>query len=832
MTNRLYAAFDPSALGAKLDLSQSNTIVTVAETADINRTARALYGKSSGTWSAQFMIWGTGTLAGNSSVGLVDSTASLATYVGGDAHGVGLRLGDGKVKSNGADVATFTPGKVGDIIVIELTFDGSGNAQITLSLNNDVVTTQTMPPGTYHLAASLGGAQAGDLQCLLNAGQRGFEGAGASGGWYTVQALLDSVYLASGEYLTAPTDDPPSTPFDSTVLAAQSFAVLRQLNFDIQGGGAVTPATATLEIANTPISKDNPAGMYDAVLTAEMIDRPVVLQELASEDAAYSTATGAGNFVISEIDTQDENVLRITLKDSIALLDLPLQNHLILPNAEANAVNQPWPFVLGAARTVPLTLIDEKNDVYAVSDVPVVGFGLVRDKGDPFDPNASPPDYTINAARTQITLGSQAQGIVTGDFSSIGGGALPTAATDIFGGAGNPFTGVVNATPTGWTYGWASGGAGKLLSGNRVAFDATHQSLKLATAATMLATRSYRVTLTLVGASGGTTNGTASMVVGIKRGQVGSYVWSIPAVPGTYSTVITNSGADLEPILTATDSAVPGGAVNSVVIKDFSLLQIADTYKPDAILPITLADFVDAIMAKVNRNGVAIPFSRADAEAIDAETGFAGIGYAAIGATTARKALGMALASYCACAWMDSTGTLRFTRLAIPEEKTATLSLDSSDFLGDMAYKADPLDNLKTQVGYRYNWAILKDSDFVTDFIDVPSSYRRALSRQCQAIAATAVNLSPSYAHAVFAEPFWSLLDNQQDAQALADYFGRIGAKKRGGYTVDLPRGTVTPGQIVNITHTRYGLAAGKNLQVHTINERQLDLIDTVTFWG
>jgi len=820
MTNRLYSAFDPSALGAGLDLSQSNTIITVNQTTTISRTARALYGKSAGSLYAEFMVWGPGTLAGYASVGVVDASASLTTYVGGDSHGCGYRIGDGKIYVNNASVATVAVGKVGDIVGVGLTFDGSGNGSVTFSLNGTMLSTQSLSPGTYFLAASIGGAQAGDMQCLLNTGSRGFEF--GAGGWYIVPPLLNSLYLGSSEYLTGTADDPASTPFDSTIVDGQQFAVLRQLNFAIQGGGAVTPATASLEIAN-------PQGQYDTVLTAEMIDRPVILQELASESSAYSTATGAGNFVIAGIQAQNESTLQISLKDSIAILDLPLQDHLILPNAEGNAVNQPWQFVLGSARNVPLTLLDARAYTYAVSDVPVVGFGLVRDKGDPFDPNASPPDYTIDVTRTKITLGSQAQGLVTGDFSSIGGGAIPTPANDIFAGKGKPFAGTVGSTPTGWAQGW-TGGAAALASGGNVQIDNTHKSLKLATAATMLSHRSYRVTLTLVGASGTTTNGTKGVRVGIKVAQGGQYIWQIPPVAGTYSTVITNQGADFEPVLTATDDATP--VTPNVVLRDYSLLQIADTYTPDAILPIKLADFVAAIMQKVNRNGVAIPYSRADCEAIDAATGYAGIGYAAISATTARDALSAALASYCACAWMDATGTLRFTRLAVPEDLVATVSLDTSDFLSDMQYLQDDLPGLTSQVGYRYNWQIFTDSDFVTDFIDVPASTRAAFKRQCQGVAATAANFSPCYAHAVFADPYWSLLDRQQDAQALADYFGRIGSRQRGTYQVDLPRGTVSLGQIASVTHTRYGLTAGRNLQVLKISERQLDEIDTVTFWG
>jgi hypothetical protein len=835
MTSRIYSAFDPAALGQGLDLSQTNTILAVAETTDVNRCARALYGKSSGTWNAEFMIWGDGTLAGYASVGLVDAQASMAKYVGGDAHGWGYRWGDGKMRNNDADLATVAVGKAGDVVGLSLTFDSSGNGTAIWTLGTATLYTQALPPGTYFLAATVAGVQASALQCFLNCGQRGFEYGDGAGGWYIVQPLLDSIYIASAEYITAPTDDPSSTPFDSTIVDGQSFAVLRQLNFMMQGGTSVVPAVATLEIAN-------PGGQYDPMIPGQIENRPIVLQELDSEDAAYSTAAPVGNFIVTKVAAADENKLQLTVKDAIALLDAPLQNHLILPNAEANAVNQPWQFLLGAARNVSLILIDAKKNTYAVSDVPVVGFGYVRDMGDPFDPNASPPDYTIGAGRTTITTGSQAQGIVTGDFSSIGGGTLPTSATDIFGSAGNPFTGTAGSVPTGWTYlsGWGTGAPViRTGGGGIVQFQPGLNSLKLSASNTMLAGRSYRLTITIEPAdwnhpySDTTQPSDTLKQIALVRGKTAGLtdaLWMIPVIPGTYSTVITNTGASFTPIFAVRD----GGTFTTpyVNISKLSLLEIADTYVPSNILPITLADFVDAIMAKLRKIGVAIPYSRADLEAIDEETGFAGIGYAAIGQVTARQALDMALASYCACAWMDSTGTLRFTRLAIPEEKTADIIIDSSDFLSDISPGVDPLPGLTTQVGYRYNWTVLKDSDFVTDFIDVPSSVRRAMSRQCQGIASTAAPLAPAYAQAVFQNPFWSLLDRREDAQALADYFGRIGAKLRRPYTVDLPAGIAQLGKIAFVPYKRFGLSGGRNLQIQRISERKLDEIETVTFWG
>lgn len=829
MTNRIYSAFDPSALGAGLDLSATNTILTVAETTDIYRTARALYGKSSGTWSAEFMVWGEGTLAGYASVGLVDAMASLETYVGGDSHGVGYRIGDGKIYIGGASVDTVVVGVPGDIVCINLTFASDGTGTVVFKLNTVPISTQTLAAGTYYLAATIAGAQANDLFCFLNCGQRGFENGTASPGWYIVQTTLNPIYIGSGEYITAPDDDPPSVPFDSAIVSGQSFAIARQLNFRVWNADSlVVPATSTISI-------QNPGGEFERLLSpdSDMVDRTVQLQLLDSEDVAYSTATAAGDFVISKLSASDENTLSATIKDAIALLDVPIQNHLILPNAEADAINQPWGIVLGAARNVPLTLLDAENNVYAVSDVPVVGFGYVRDKGDPFNPNASPPDYTINTARTQIMLGSQAQGIVTGDFSSIGGGTDPIAADDIWNGSGNPFTGTVNSTPTGWANGGYGAATPKLLSGNRVQFANNAPSMKTSATATMLAGRSYRVTMTVISAASGTTAAAADVVkIGIGHGRT-SFIWSVPGIPGRYSTVITNAGIDFEPILFTYDASIPGYQGANVVLKDVSLLEIADVYVPSNITPIKLGDFVEKIMTLHARaTGISIPYSRADADAIDAVTGYAGIGFYDASGITTSGALSLALPSWCAGSWMDKTGTLRFTRLAIPEEETATVFIDESDMLGDLSIQPDPMKGLSTRVGYRRNWKVLGDSDFVTDFIDVPWSTRRALSQDYQGIAATAAALAPTYAHAVFAKPYASLLDSKEDAQNLADYLGRMAGKKRDFYTCDLPAGMVSMGQIANVTHKRYGLTAGKNLQVVEIIERTMDDTETVTFRG
>jgi len=830
MTTRLPATFDPAVHGADLDLDQANTVVTLAAATALNQFARILYGKSSGQQNVETMIWGTGSLTNNAALGFVNASADpTSEYVGETANGICYKPAEGKIVSAGVDVASVAVAAKGQIIELILTFDpGTGAGSATWKLNSAALYTAALAAGEWWAAVSIAGAAAGDLSCFMNGGQRDPEYADQVD-WSIAGLDVPTLRVADDDYMTAPDDDLPNTPFDGVIIGDQSFGMVRELTFWMDGAGSTSSAACTFSL-------QNPNGEMNAAYARGFRGTTVHIQEVA-EGAAYSTAVDAGYFVVDRIDTPDEVTIRYTLKDS-AELDLPLQQRLILPNAEANAANRPWPIVEGAARSCPMVLLDDINLVYAGADTGVVGFGYVRDKGDPLDPNAVPtPDYIIASDRRTITLANQPQGIVTGDLSSIGGGADPTSADDIFGGAANPFAGTVGALPTGWTdTSWT--GTVRVAAGGKATFTHGGSGIKLTAGCTILAGRTYRFNITVDAVVSGAF--AASEHMGIFIAQTPDrysynagilFGSAVPGVPGAYSRICTNTtGADIvDPSLYMN---VAEGQSGQATVSGVEILLIPDAYLPAALIPITFTGFIDDIMRRAK-----IPasrYSRADALAIDAITGYAGMGFFAADPITRRAALDMAAASYTVCVWRDKSGVYRFTRAVAPEDEVSTFSLTEDDYESDMTRADDLMPGLTTQWGYARNWKVLQDSDFVTDFIDVPPATRRALSRKYQGIAASAEAMSPSYAAAVFADVHDSILDRRADAQAEADFVcGKIAGVDRFKYTVDLPRGTVELAQVGTIAHsTKYDIAAGKQVMVKRIFERFDEPIDTVTFWG
>lgn len=120
--SKRFATFDPANLGPDMMLSNSNQTVTFITNGDSrNRTARCLYPLSSFSNYVEFLVYaapGTSpTLTGNCAIGIVNASASLSTFVGGDANGYGLLPAEGKIyNNNAASVTTSATCALGDII--------------------------------------------------------------------------------------------------------------------------------------------------------------------------------------------------------------------------------------------------------------------------------------------------------------------------------------------------------------------------------------------------------------------------------------------------------------------------------------------------------------------------------------------------------------------------------------------------------------------------------------------------------------------------------------------------------------------------------------------
>lgn len=436
-----YATFDPTELGAMLELEQSGTVLAVIDTADINRTALAIQPQATGRWYAELLVYGTGDLL--ASLGIAQDAASLATYVGGDANGYGYRMADGEIHNAGASVAGVTAGAKGDIIGLLLDLTTSVP---TVGWYRNGQSLKTLPldsTGPWMLAASLGGSEAYGLRCFLNAGQRAFEFApDGVQGWFEPPPSLRGLKLASEDWLSDPADEVPNARYDGLLNGQDNeLRAVRSLDFWPWQRGVKSGAMV--------LSALDAEGTFAELLSSDARDMPVRIGQI-TRGQTYADRVNLFSAVIDNVTAVDDLQVKLTCRDPLALLAVPLQRRLIRPDADPSSANQPWPILLGACRNVPCVLMDATTYTYAVADTPLLGVGFGRDSGYPYDPAATPPDFTLSATKTNIVLHAQPQGVVTVDASSVGGQQLPTPGDDILGGAGAPFTGDDGDTPTGW----------------------------------------------------------------------------------------------------------------------------------------------------------------------------------------------------------------------------------------------------------------------------------------------------------------------------------------------------------------------------------------------
>lgn len=254
-----------------------------------------------------------------------------------------------------------------------------------------------------------------------------------------------------------------------------------------------------------------------------------------------------------------------------------------------------------------------------------------------------------------------------------------------------------------------------------------------------------------------------------------------------------------------------------------------------SMAPATLQQVLHRIYSRVRKSS----WSSGDAGDIDASTGYDGIGYYIGGSViSCRQARDAILASYCASAWQDSTGLLRCTRLISPESIGPDLELSRAMLGGDLTWVYDNAPNLSRRMGYRPNAAPMASSDFVTDLVDVPMSRRIELMRPYRGLVFSAVPMHGRYAAAERREPFQSLFYSQADAQAEIDYVCNLYAVERRFYSwrgigdYDESLSALRPGQVVNVSYDRYGLASGRNMLVVSIQRNPSTKRMSLRLWG
>ena len=248
--------------------------------------------------------------------------------------------------------------------------------------------------------------------------------------------------------------------------------------------------------------------------------------------------------------------------------------------------------------------------------------------------------------------------------------------------------------------------------------------------------------------------------------------------------------------------------------------------------PATLVQALTAIFAAIGKGS----WSSADAAAIDAATGYAGVGYYDPEGRTVREALAAILPSYGAWWWQDSDGVLRFSRVIAPESYVGlpAFELTRADAVDDVVSVPDTAPNLTRRMAYRLNAQALGASDLVTDMVDLPQARRDELTGFWRGQVYGAGALAARYQHADSADPFLSCFWRAQDAQAELDRVLAIYAVPRALYhwrVID-PELAPKPGQVGLITHPRFGLAGGKRVLVRGVVRNPVTGDTTLTLWG
>lgn len=246
---------------------------------------------------------------------------------------------------------------------------------------------------------------------------------------------------------------------------------------------------------------------------------------------------------------------------------------------------------------------------------------------------------------------------------------------------------------------------------------------------------------------------------------------------------------------------------------------------------------LDKALREVMRRAGVTAWSSTDAQAIDTATGYAGIGFYTDRPVTARQLLASFCASYGAWYWQDASGVIRLTRITDPASGTIAFTLDGSELQEDLTFTTDTAPGLTTRMAWRPNACVLRESDLVTDMVDVPADLRAILtSPQTGIVTATGAGTLPSeYAKAADAEPVQSLFWREVDAQAEINRIVAIYQSVRRNWAVTLKGRTdlvPLPGQVCQLTYPRYGLSAGKKLLVRRVERNPASGDLHLTLWG
>ena len=615
-----------------------------------------------------------------------------------------------------------------------------------------------------------------------------------SEGWYIENSEgLATLYLSIVDegYTTRSTDTPSSKAHKPRIRNAESFSIRRSPSFWPWGRSSVQQAAfGSLEI-------DNYDGAFDFLLGADLRDATVIFH--LPPAATFGGATTINDLdpiataVLENVTSDQEDVITVTLKDTLARLDKPLPCRYNPPFVDSNAANRMVPITLGACRNVAPLLIDEANRIYQLGDAAITNIAAMRDKAAPLDPYADPPQYSPALNATGVQLDTEPEGKLTCDISSEGAQVVIPGAEDVLNGEGilDVWT-TPTDPPDNWNYVSGTTNAHVLRAGTANSFSQDYVAWLFSDQtyntsgsigrgivhddAILEAGSSYRISFKLERYSGSQSTNTTGVGF-ILRSDITGPIYGAGAISGRYPLTAPQFGSQPYTFV----YTVPPGAdrkVYALAIGDptrddifigFSSLKIEKLgeYVEAPVTGITLADYFTEILK--NRAGEeSTVWDSTDLEAIDAATGYL-FGVHFDDQPNILEALRMPLDSFCATMFTDADGVIRTRRLTDPAEGSVVADFDETNVDRPVRISVDSAQQLTTLIGARRNWSVFGDADFVSDELVVPLDVRERYKRTSQFQQTSSVNPAGQYSHAIGAPVFDSLLDDADDAQTEID---------------------------------------------------------------
>jgi len=630
-------------------------------------------------------------------------------------------------------------------------------------------------------------------------------------GWYEINTEgIANLYLTITDeaIVTASTDDPPSKVYKARVLNAEQFSIKRSPIVWPWGDTSIQMA------AFGQLQLDNYDGFYGFLVGADLRDTIVTIK--MPRAMAFGSATLIEDApiictaVLDNVTCDNEDVITITLKDTLALLDKPLPIRINPPFVDSGAANRMVPLSFGACRNTPWLLIDEANRIGQLHDGPLTNIAAGRDMAAILDPNATPPQYTPALSASGVQLAVLPEGKLTFDCSSVGAQVVIPGDIDVLNGIGEFVNwDLAPGVPEDWDW---SNNAGSLLQhlgtaqGYRVDNIAGMTSEiswnpsfgkygdQLATEADVLESgKAYRITFKIYqtfspapyytyGEFGGIMVRSAISNLAEDAISDHGHALTVPFM-GRQSYVFefrVPVGADRKLYFIATtaqggpnsgeDIGRGGGLIYDVK------LELLGEYLELPLTGMNLEQYFFEIL--INRAGCDDSiYNVTDLTDLDTETGYEfGIHYDE--QPNILQCLRDVTDSYCATHWTDADGVIRTGRLIDPKLGTVVANFDETNVVRPISFVPDNAENLTTVIGARRNQSPFSDSDFVTNYDTVPADVRTRFKKQSQYTLTSSASPAGQYDFVRGAAIFHSVIDDPADAQIEIDRVAGIWSPK------------------------------------------------------